>query len=736
MNAQFKQSLIRRIQILSLLLITVAAHADRPRVGLVLGGGGARGAAHIGVLKELERQHIPVDVIAGTSMGAIVGGLYASGVTPDELEEIVTSLNWAVAMSDSPARSNLSYRRKQDHAQYPIGLELGIRDSELLLPMGLVEGQELDLILRELTVKVSNIDDFDALPIPFRAVATDIVTGEAYVMGRGDLARSIRASMSVPAILAPALVDGHLLVDGGIAANLPIDVLRSMDVDIIIAVDVEFPLYTVEELDSGLAISEQMLTALMHRETVRQIETLSDNDVLIQPKLGTFDSGNFADIAEAIDPGVVAAREASARLSSIALDEDQFAEHLAQRSRPRLENSRLAFVRVIHDGRTSPGRMESILDVHAGDLIDAQRLAAAAEKLFGHYQLEQVSYKLVEENGATGAEFQARAKSWGPNILKFAVSLENDFEGSSAFNIGTRLTKVDINTTGAEWQTDLRVGTDPRLRSEFYLPLGESSRWFLAPRVNLQQSNLYAFAADDRIARYRLSESELGFDIGAQIGLVSELRLGGYRGSGRARVKVGDPTLPNLSFDTGGFRVRFGFDTLDDAQFPRQGMRANLNWDQSSQALGADERLAAIEIGFEKIWSRGKNSWLLGVEYATTNDTPSGIQDLFQMGGFLRLSGLERGEISGPHSALARLMYYRRISESTGGLLDVPMYVGMSAEIGNVWQTRSDMSFDTALVNGSIYAGFDTIIGPVYLAVGFAEGGSTNYYMFFGEPPR
>ena len=736
MSTQCNQCNIRRILTLSLILITLAAHADRPRVGLVLGGGGARGAAHIGVLKELERQHIPVDAIAGTSMGAIVGGLYASGVTPDELEEIVTSLNWAAAMSDSPPRSNLSYRRKQDHAYYPIGLEVGIRDSELLLPMGLVEGQKLDLILRELTTKVANIDDFDALPIPFRAVATDIVKGEAYVMGQGDLARSIRASMSVPAILAPVLVDGHLLVDGGIAANLPIDVLRSMDVDIIIAVDVEFPLYTADELDSGLAISEQMLTALMHRETVRQIETLSDNDVLIQPKLGTFNSSDFANIAETIEPGAVAAREAVARLSSIALDESQFAEHVAQRSRPRLDNSRLAFVRVIHDGSTSPGRMKSILDVHAGDFVDTQQLESAAEKLFGHYQLEQVSYKLVDESGATGVEFQARSKSWGPNILKFAVSLENDFEGSSAFNVGTRLTKVDINTTGAEWQTDLRIGTDPRLRSEFYQPLGTSSRFFLAPRVDLQQSNLYAFAGDDKTARYRLSESELGFDIGARIGLVGEFRLGSYHGTGGARVKVGDPALPNLTFDTGGLLAQFRFDTLDDAQFPRQGMRANLTWNQSSPSLGADERFASVEVGFEKTWSRGKNSWQLGVEYATTNDTPNGIQDLFQMGGFLRLSGLERGEVSGPHAALARLMYYRRISESTGGLLDVPMYVGMSAEMGNVWQTRSDMSFDTAMVNGSIYAGFDTIIGPVYFAVGFGEGGSTNYYMFFGAPPR
>ncbi|MDH3266471.1 MAG: patatin-like phospholipase family protein, partial [Gammaproteobacteria bacterium] len=206
-----KNRLYRLLYLLAaalLLLSTTSSYADRPRIGLVLGGGGARGAAHIGVLKELERQRIPIDAIAGTSMGAIVGGLYASGVTPDELVEIVSSLDWATAMSDTPPRDDLSFRRKQDDARYPIGLELGIRDGELLLPMGLIDGQELDLILRELTIDVSNISDFDELPIPFRAVASDIVTGQAYVMGRGDLARSIRASMSVPAIFAPTLVYG------------------------------------------------------------------------------------------------------------------------------------------------------------------------------------------------------------------------------------------------------------------------------------------------------------------------------------------------------------------------------------------------------------------------------------------------------------------------------------------------------------------------------------------------
>ena len=719
-----------------LVLATVTSYADRPRIGLVLGGGGARGAAHIGVLKELERQRIPIDAIAGTSMGAIIGALYASGRTPAELEDIVTTLDWADAMSDTPSREHLSFRRKLDDERYPITLELGVRDKELLLPMGVVEGQRLDLILRELTIDVSHIDNYDELPIPFRAIATDIGTGMPHVMGRGDLAQSIRASMSVPAIFAPVELDGRLLVDGGIAANLPVDVMREMDVDIIIAVDVKFPLYPVDELTSAVKISEQMLTILMRRDTLRQIELLADDDILIRPELGTFDSGNFAKTPETIGPGVQAALAVSDQLAEVALDEQQFAQHLAQRVEPEPISTDLAFVRVVSDGGLSSAMLESHLDMEAGDPVDTIQLANAAEDLYGLNLYEQVSYKLVEEGGQMGVEFNARRKSYGPNVLKFAVSLENDFEGSTAFNVGTRLTRTSINARGAEWQTDLQLGTDPLLISEFYQPLSAGSRLFVAPRIDLRQRNLHTFVGEDAVARYRINESELAIDLGTHIGSIGEFRVGGYRGAGRARVKVGDPTLQNANFDTGGILTRLRFDTRDDAQFPRSGIRADLKWNLSLPDFGADERFDTVETEIEGTWSHGKNSWHLGALYATTLDSKNAIQDLFTLGGFLRLSGLDRGEISGPHAAMARVMYYRRVSESTGGIFEVPIYLGASAEIGNTWQTRSDISFDSALVNGSLFAGFDTLIGPVYLAAGFGEGGRNNYYLFFGSPPR
>ncbi|NNF39812.1 MAG: BamA/TamA family outer membrane protein [Woeseiaceae bacterium] len=715
---------------------TATKQSDRPRVGLVLGGGGARGAAHIGVLQELERLRIPIDVIAGTSMGAIVGGLYASGMTAAQLEDLVGSLDWAGAVSDKPQRSDLSFRRKQDDAEFPIDFELGVRGTDLVLPKGVIQGQKLDLLLRELTLRTSHIDDFDDLPVPFRAIASDIEHGEAYVMGSGDLARSVRASMSVPGVFAPVQIDDRLLVDGGLIGNLPIDVMQSLGVDVIIAVDVEFPLYVRDELESALTISEQMLTILIRKETLRQIGRLRERDILIRPELGIYASTNFSQILDTIAPGTAATRAQSEKLQALAVDEATYAAYDARRTAHPVDDTRLAFVRVVHEGRLSPSVLKSRLSVKAGDPIDPRVLAANADRLYGLQMYEHVGYTLVNEDGATGVEYRAITKSWGPNFLQFGVSLEDDFEGSTGFNLAARMTRAGLNRLGAEWRTDLRLGTDPRLFTEFYQPLSFDSRWFVAPRLKMGQSNLNVFALNETIARLRVSEAETGLDIGRELGTSGEVRVGAFRGLGEARVKVGDPALQNIDFDTGGAFANLRFDTLDDAQFPRRGMRADLRWTLSRPTLGADTEFDTVAGEVSSTWSRGKSTLQLGLAYATTLESDNTVQDYFPLGGFLRMSGLERGEISGPHAALAKLVYYRRIGDTTGGILDTPIYFGASVEAGNVWQSRSAMSADSLRWNGSIFTGIDTFIGPVYLAAGFAEQGRNNVYLFIGEPPR
>lgn len=708
---------------------------DRPRIGLVLGGGGARGAAHIGVLRELENLRVPIHAIAGTSMGAIVGGLYASGMTPAELEDLITSLDWKDSFQDTIRREHMLFRRKQDDEDFPMRIEVGLRDGRLVLPEGLISGQKLSWILRERTLHVSDVSDFDELPTPFRAVASDIETGEAYVMSRGDLVLAMRASMSAPGIFSPVHVDGRKLVDGGLTGNVPVGAIRDMDVDIIIAVDVEFPLYEPEQLDSALAITAQMLTILIRKQTQRQVESLAESDILIRPELGVFGSTEFENIAETVEPGAEATIAQRERLIDLSIDVESYAAYQAARTRTRPRPERIAFVRVRDDGPLSKEFLESQLEVQAGDAIDPERFADDASRLYGLGLYEKVGYRLVTEGGETGVEFETLQKSWGPDIMQFGMSFEDNFEGSTTFNVSARLTKTGLNSYAAEWRTDAQLGTDPFLFTEFYQPISADSRFFLAPRAVLEQSNFNAFTGNDAVARYRISEAEIGLDIGRQLGRWGELRFGVQRGIGNARVKVGDPSLPNIDFDTGGLFARFRIDTLDDAQIPHHGTRVDLIWNGSRPGLGADEHFDSIETEITTVRTFGRNTFLFGINYGTTLDSDDTIQEFFPLGGFLRLSGFERGAISGPHAGVTRLVYYRR-SGDTGSLLEMPLYFGASIEAGNAWQSRSDISADALLIHGSLFAGLDTYLGPLFVGAGFGEGGESSFYLFLGAPPR
>ena len=711
---------------------TDVGETTRPKIGLVLGGGGARGAAHIGVLRELERQRIPIDAIAGTSMGAIVGGLYASGMSVAELEELIGSLDWSGAFKDVANRENLRYRRKQDDAAFPMNLELGIRNGEILIPKGVLQGQRLGLILRQLTLDVSQVQDFNRLPIPFRAVASDIATGEAVVMDSGDLAIAIRASMSAPGIFSPVRIGEHTLVDGGLVGNVPVEAMRELDIDIIIAVDVEFPLFKPEELTSALAISAQMLTILIRKETMRQLDLLGPQDFLIRPELGEFGSANFAGIKEAIEPGAIAARQMEDKLSVLSVSDRAFESHVAAR-KVIIPATRLEFVRVRDDGVLSEDVIRSRLKTEAGDPIDAERLAADAARLYGLQLYDHVDFRIITEGESTGVVFETRPKDWGPNFLKFGVSLQDDLDGNTSFNVSSRMTRAGINSLGAEWRTDLRLGTEPLLVTEFYQPLSFNSRYFVAPRLDMQQTNFNVFTAGDNVARYRVSDAMIALDVGRELGLWGEVRLGVFRGIGEARLNIGDPVFPNVEFQTGGVFASFNVDTLDNAQIPLHGSQVNIEWTLSRPGLGSDDNYESISAFASKVWTTGRHSLNAGVSFNTSRDADDIVQNFFTLGGFLNLSGFAPGQISGPHAALARLSYYRRSGQIKGAFV-VPLYIGTSLEAGNVWQSRSDISMDSVLIHGSVFLGLDTFVGPVIFAAGFGEGGNKSLYLSIGSP--
>jgi NTE family protein len=731
-------------------------HADtpHPRIGLVLSGGGARGAAHIGVLKVLEELHVPIHAVAGTSMGAVVGGLYASGLSASEIESVMTSVNWQDAFRDTPPRTDLNFRRKQEDQNFLVKFPLGIRSWRILLPRGLIQGQKLNLMLRELTLPVSRIDNFDALPTPFRAVATDLVTGERVVMSDGDLTTAMRASLSAPGVFAPVERDGQLLVDGGISENLPIDVAREMGVDVLIVVDVGFPLYPRDKLRSVPIVSNQMLAILIRRDSMRQRETLSEKDVTIDPPLGDASSFDFGIVPHAVRMGESAAREAQEKLLALAADPQQYERYAARREAVRNNLPEIEFVRVEPGSERYAKTLNTLFGEFVDEPLNPEAVSDRVSDFYGRGYLERLDYEIVEDPlGRKGLALSARRNSWGPNYIRFGLNLQDDFEGNSSYNAATRFILSEITGPGGEWVWDFQIGESPRVATEVYLPLTQTSGYFFLPHGRYDARNVPVLndVEQQRLAEFRLRSFEYGLDFGREFGNWGEIRTGLFREDGQERVRVGDPSRPTTRFDAEGYFLRLTYDRLDDINFPRDGNLASLEWrHERSERERSDMPAVTLSdktdrLVFDWITARtfGRHTAVLWTSAGTTlnginldpemNQDSLDVRTLFTLGGFFNLSGLKAESIAGPHFGIARLLLYRQIGRAGPGFLDVPTYLGVSYEMGNVWRDRSDVSFGDTRKDVSLWLGLDTLLGPVYLGSGFEEGGREAFYLFLGR---
>ena len=724
---------------------TPAIDPGRPlRIGLVLSGGGARGMAHVGVLKVLDDLQLHVDAIAGTSMGAVVGGLYASGMPARDIETLLDSAEWQEAFRDQPPRNDLNFRRKEEDREFLVDLPLGIQGRELRIPKGLLQEQKLTQLLRKVTLPVAGVADFDRLQTPFRAVATDLETGATVVMGSGDLATALRASMSAPGVFAPVEWDGRLLVDGGLVENLPIDVARTMNVDVLIVVDAGFPLQPRSRLNSLTSISNQSLAILVRRDVERQRATLTPQDVLIQPALGERSSYDFRSVATAVEAGEVAARIAQSRLVSLVVAPRPATSSPAPLApaAPAPANAALASagLPVVQYIAAEPGSerylplMKQTFADQVGKPLDPALVAHRLTTIYGTGNFEVLDYRLVQSpQGTEGLMFTAHRNSWGPNYLRLGLSLQDDFQGNSIFNAAARASFTELNPLGAEMLVDARVGAAPRGALEFYQPLSPERTWFIAPRLQAEAHDVPQLQNGDIIGEYRVRNFDYGLDFGREFGNWGEVRAGLMDTRGSTYVRFGDFSVPEESYHMPAGFLRFNYDSLDSANFPRSGQALSLGVRTEFPGSGAAGSDLAIA-DWRGAWSYGKNTliaWMSGGSTVGGSDT--NVREYFLLGGFLNLSGLATQSLAGPNFAIARGMYLRNVGTGGEGILEVPAYVGLSVELGNVWDQRSAISASSARRDASVFFGADTYIGPAYLAVGYDEGGTTALYLYLGR---
>jgi NTE family protein len=702
--------------------------ASRPRIGLVLAGGGAKGAAHVGVLKVLEEMRIPIDYVAGTSMGSIIGGLYASGMSPQEIEREINQIDWADVFIDAPNREDRSFRRKQDDRLYVFKAKPGFNDGEIELPLAYVHGQKFDLQLNRLTARVNHVKDFDRLPIPYRAVATDLETGGEVVLKSGNLARSLRASMAVPGAFDPVEIDGRLLVDGGISNNVPINVARAMGADIVIVSDLGSDLLTREQITSGLSVAVQMINFLFALNSQEQIRSLGPRDVLITSRLGEIGAGSFDRIEEAMPLGEQAARQAAESLRRYSLSQEDYRRYVASRGKPVAQGGDVAFVRIDNRSGVSDAVISSHISAKPGEPLDISQLEHDIQQIYGLEIFESVRYELVEENGKTGIVIEAKEKPWGPGYLQFGMITSSNFEGDAPFRLGVSYTQTQINALNGEWRIGGQIGDEPGLFGEIFQPLDPEARYFVSGRFGYLTQNINMFdRAGRNIAQARAGGYAMELGAGRQFGTWGELRLGYRREAGSIEHGIGAPT-PDHDYDSGEFFVRLTDDKLDSVYFPTRGHIGKMEWRFSREDLGADTDFDQASLAYHHAFSWGRNTLFGGLSLETTVDDDAPIQSLYRIGGFLRLSGFDQDRLTGQQAGLARLIYLRQIND----IQFFKAYAGASLEAGNVWQDSSDIGFDDTIFAGSAFIGADTPIGPIYLGYGHNDDGDGSIYLFLG----
>lgn len=749
MRRSLRALVISAILLLSLItpwtLPQAAEQAGRaqPRIGLVLSGGGARGSAHIGVLKVLEELRIPIHVVVGTSMGSLVGGGYAAGLTPTVLEERVTQVNWDQLFNDDPPREDWPARRKQAYQTPTFDFTVGVRDGRPKLPKGAIAGQQVQLFFNDLVKGAETARDFDELPIPYRAVATNLENGQMAVFSRGPLPVAMRASMSVPGLFAPMEWDDHLYVDGGLVRNLPIDVAREMGVDVIIAVNLGSGYLPREDLGNILGVTGQMIAILTEQNVQVSLKELDpQRDVLILPELGDITAADFDRAPEAIAVGEAAARKMAPQLARYRLGEAEYAAWHRARFGPGRPARGVSEVRVVGLDRVNPAVFHNLAKAQEGKDLDRARLEADIQTIYGQGDYERISYHF-EPQADDGDLLIVNAveKAWGPGYLGFGLGLMTDNQGDSRFGLRGTYDQRWVNDLGAEIGVDLTLGNVPNLHAEFYQPFNLERAGFVAPYLDYGLNPESIFLNDQRIARYDVIRARLGVDLGTTL-RETEFRIGPYLGQTEVSLDTGSPKLEEGRINDTGLRARLYYDTMDSAGVPREGTRIFLEARNPLEAMGADVQYTRALLTATTAHSFGPHTLALKVKGGTSFGEPMPYYDQFALGGFLNLSGYAYEQFRGEEMAFAGLAYYRQIA-ALPPPIGRGLYLGASLEAGwlsegvvrsPITGERTVLSPEKSGFGASLFFGSDTWIGPAYLGLGVTGTGESTIYVLIGQP--
>lgn len=711
-----------------------AKQKTRPKIGLVLSGGGARGFAHIGVLKVLEENNIPIDYIVGTSMGSIIGGLYAIGETPEDIEKGVEGIAWDKVFKDFANRDYKSFRRKQDDYDFFNLHRVGVTDDGLQISPGLIEGQQIELALDRLAYPGFHIKDFDRFRIPYRAIATDIATGEPFVIKQGNIARAMRASMSIPGALPPIKIDGHLLVDGGIANNIPVDVVRSMGADIVIVVDVSAPLLTADEIKSGIDVTSQLTNILTRRIADKQLQSLDEQDILIVPGEQDITSSDFEQYKLLIRAGESAATENLDAIKKLSLPAEALAEHIVSLPVVARKNPVIDFIEIKNHTALRDEVIRVRIHQQVGEVLDVPQLEQDISHIYGLDYSGSVVYSLEQVDGKTGLFIYVRDRQWAPSYLQFGLSIESALEIQSPTNIYASYNKNDLNDLAGEFRAVAALGSEPELSGEYYQPVNVDLDLFVSAKTGFETQVVPTLIGDKIESIQRFNREYLRLAAGKIFNQTTELSLGLRYNDGRTNSISGPSFIGDSHFIESYYYVKLVHDSLDNLSFPNTGFYSRINYIANRESLGADADYGQVKLELAGAGTFSRYTVFSRAIIETTLEEATTAQELqpnalFFHGGFLELSGTIRNELSGQHFGLVEAAFYRRL----GDITFLPIYTGFSLEAGNTWVVKSDINSDNMRYAGSLFIGAETFLGPIYFAIGATDSGESAFYLNIGK---
>lgn len=731
----------------------LTTNQQRPTIAVVLAGGGAKGAAHIGVLKALEELRVPVDIITGTSMGAYVGGLYSTGQSADQIKGYLTSVDWNSGYRDQVNRSDRRLRDKEYEDRYQINTDLGIGWGTLKTKKGVVQGQGMLRILRETSYNPPQMDSFDHLAIRYRAVATDILTLEEVIIDKGYLVDAMMASMSVPGALPPYEINGRMLVDGGVINNMPIDLAQDMGADYIIAVDISSNYKTKEELRSYFDVAGQLSNYLVQRGTVEQAQRLTEVDTYLKPLVGNIGTTDFSAMPEAYELGYEAAMQSRQQLQRYALSEQEYASYQKDKA--------LKADLVILDNEIPLDTVEVNNATHYNANILSYRLGLSENptpaeieeginRLYALDRFERITYRVEQRESENAVVVNVDEKDWGPNYLNFRFFLEDDFTTDSQYGLGASINFTDLARQGAELRTSLELGTDKLLVADLYSPFFANQVLFntLTVAYSEEGRNVSLLTDSEDLSQVNdylpVTYQQVIADvaIGLQPALWNEVKVGLRYTNGRASLST-ISSAGNIDFERKGIYVRYLHDTLDSAVLPTQGNYLSFEYvasfdsvDEQGGEVDSDDQVHEFELSWINAFSFfEKHTLVTNIDLGLfeTDGTATPI-DPYDLGGFQNLSGIPRNSLIGQNKAFGKLVYRYRWFENDFGMFQSPIYLGASAEYGGVW-SGSDRSYNDLplFVAGSLFAGIDSPLGPVILGYGQTEEGMAAVYLIIGK---